>query len=457
MCVINNAQINLKEKNMDDMELDGTPSKQPEDPFKGDAKVTAEKPQDPFDGDEAVAAEQPAPAQAEQVEQAEPVTAEAQPQPAAEAAAEEKPKWQKIVGKVSIILIAVAGLLSALFMCLLSYQVVGVGLMGGKVTQSLMLTDVTKDIQDLAKAMEALGSDASMSQLAGIMGSVLFDAYIMMAMVMGIITGIICGIMLIVKAIKQFAMKKETTLEKTAITSCLFFFADAAILLCMAMRYFKEGSEVMGTNQYGAATLAGLIICGILFAAYFIGKIAANYQQYFSDKTKLINGCMNLAWAVIAMLVLALLTCAPVMATAGGESAGYGFSYVFSSAFAEVLRNAENTSADLSSEAAQYMYAAVGMVLQIWFIFQTGKSLHGAMRGTVSADKAVKLGSQIWRLVFSVIYLTICAALSKEYFSEGATISLAAPIVILIFSVIGLVLAIVNKILVKEQANKKEI
>ncbi len=431
---------------MDEMELDQTPAQQPDDPFKGDAAVTAEQTEQPV--------------QTEQVVQAEAVTVEAQPQPqpqpAAEAVAETKPKWIKIVEIVSIICIVAAGLLSALFMCILSYQTVGLGIRG-TVTKSLMLSDVTKDIRDAAEAMEKLGSNASTADLAGIMSGILFDAYLMMAMIMGIITGIICGIMLVVKSISQFAAKKKTTLEKTAITSCLFFFADAAILLSLAVRYMKEGSEVLGTNQYGAATLAGLIICGILFAAYFIGKIAVNYKQYLGDKTKLINGCMNLAWAVIAMLVLALLTCAPVMASEGGDTAGYGFNYVFARAFRIVLAASDNANADISSESAQYMYAALGMVIQIWFIFQSGKSLHGAMRGTVSADKAVKLGSQIWRLVFSVLYLIISAALSKEYFGDSAPVSLAAPVVILVFSIIGLVLAIVNKILVKEKANKQEI
>ncbi len=431
---------------MDEMDLEGTPAQQPEDPFKGDESVSGESVQTEQPAYEQPAAEQPA-------------TAEAQPeaQPAAEAKAEEKPKWQQIIGKITPILIAVAGILAALFMCLLSVQSVSVSMFGGTTTKSLMLSNITDEINEYAEALEKLGENAPTSAMAGYMSAILFDAYIMMAMLMGIVTGVICGIMLIVKSIKQFAMKKPTTLEKTAITSCLFFFADAAILLSVALRYVKDGSDVMGINQYGAATLAGLIIVGILFAVYFIGKIAANYQQYLGDKTKLINGCMNVGWALIAMLVLALLTCAPVMATEDGASMGYGFNYVFANAFRTVLANADNANADISSEAAQYMYAAVGMVIQIWFIFQCGKSLHGAMRGTVAADKTVKLGSQIWRLVFAVLYLIISAALSKEFFGEEVSASLAAPVVILVFSIIGLVLAIVNKVLIKEKVDKKEI
>lgn len=430
---------------MDEMDLEGTPAQQPDDPFGGDAAVTSEQ----------------QPAQTEQTVQAEPVTEEAQAQPqeqpAAEAVKEEKPKWQKIIGKITPILIAVAGILAALFMCLLSIQSVSVSIFGGKTIKSLMLKDVSDSINKTAEAMANLSSDAPTSAYAGYMSAILLEAYIVLAMLMGIVTGIICGIMLIVKTIQQYAVKKNTTLEKTAITSCLFFFADSAILLSLSTKYVKDGSDLMGINQYGAATLAGLIIVGILFAVYFIGKILADYQRYFEDKTKLINGCMNLAWAVIAMLALALLTCAPVMAAEDGGSTGYGFNYVFANAFREVLANAENKNADLSSEASQYMYAAIGMVIQIWFIFQCGKSLHGAMRGTIAANKAVKLGSQIWRLVFAVLYLIISAALSKEFFGDKASISLAAPVMIFVFSIIGLVLAIVNKVIVKEKANKQEI
>ena len=434
---------------MDDMELDGTPAQQPEDPFKGDSSVTAEQP-----------------AQAEQPQQTvyeEPVTAEAQPQPqpAAEAVAEEKPKWQVIIGKVAPILIAVTGILASLFMCLLSFQYVGYSMFGNKTTQSYMLTDVTNSIRDLAESItryvEMNGSDASPVPVATETGGLLFLLTVMFAMIMGIITGIICGIMLIVKAIQQFAFKKKTTLEKTAITSCLFFFAEAAIVLSLSINYLKDGTDVSGTNQYGAATLAGLIICGILFAAYFVGKIAANYKMYLGDKTKLINGCMNLAWAVIAMLALALLTCAPVMAVKSGQSAGYGFNDVFRKAFTAILEVSDDPNADVSAESMLFLGSTAGIIVQIWFIFMCGKSLHGAMRGTIAADKAVKLGPQIWRLVFAVIYLIICASTSKTLFASGLTIMVAAPVVILIFSIAGLVLAIVNKGLVKEKAEKQDI
>lgn len=77
----------------------------------------------------------------------------------------------------------------------------------------------------------------------------------------------------------------------------------------------------------------------------------------------------------------------------------------------------------------------------------------------LAANQKVKLGSQIWRLVFSVIYLLICVLLANseiDYQYKGFNSSLAAPVVILIFSIIGLVLAIVNNFLVKEKANRSE-
>lgn len=379
-------------------------------------------------------------------------------QPAEEAQPEQQqqtgaPKWVKIVGLVSIIAITAAGLLSALFLCLLSLKTVA-----GSLSETVMLSDVVKNIQDAAKNLADNASNDHMSAaiLGEFMYEVLFNVYIMMGMIMGIITGIILGIMLIVKTIKQFAAKKEANLEKTAITACLFFFADAVIVMSLAVSRAKYGSFEAGT-KYGGATLAGLIICGILFAVYFIGKIVANYKNYLGDKKALLNGCMNLGWAVIATLVLALLACAPVAAKEGGASYGYGFNYIFSDAFGQMLKSAEGTAQEiLSSLAKRYVLGAFGMVIQIWFIFQTGKSLHGAMRGTVSADKAVKLGTQIWRLIFAVLYLIISAALTKEVF-DGAKANLAAPVVILVFAIVGLVLSIVNKVLVKDKAATQEI
>ncbi|MDE7257105.1 MAG: hypothetical protein K2N50_04020, partial [Clostridia bacterium] len=216
--------------------------------------------------------------------------------------------------------------------------------------------------------------------------------------------------------------------------------------------------------EYGDATLAGLIICGILFAAYFIGKIAVNYKSYLGDRTKLINGCFNLGWAVVAMLVLAMLSCAPVCAVAAQGGVKYtvstGFNQICSDVMGEIVGYGDKIPDEAAATLAkQFVFSGLGMILQIWFIFQSGKSLHGAMRGTVSADKTVKLGTQIWRVVFAVLYLIICIVLTKEQINGNTAmhISVAAPVAILVFAIIGLVLAIVNKILIKEQANKHEI
>ena len=291
------------------------------------------------------------------------------------------------------------------------------------------------------------------------------NVYILMGMLTGIVAGLICGIMLIIKVIKQFALKKKTTMEKTAITSCLFFFAISVMVLSLANSYANTPLYDTAVG-YGDATLAGLIICGILFAVYFIGKIAVNYKSYLGDKTKLINGCMNLAWAVIAMLVLAVLSCVPVVVTATESgyklTYGFGFNRIFSTALGSMVNYGENVEIPekiAESLTTQFGMGALGMIIQIWFIFMCGKSLHGAMRGTVAADKNVKLGSQIWRLVFSVIYLSICVSLTNEqidYQYTGFNAALAAPVVILVFSIIGLALAIVNKFLVKEKVNRPE-
>lgn len=405
---------------MDEIDLNETSVQQPEDPIKGDGAV------------------------AEQTVQA--------------AAVEEKPKWQKIVGTVSVVLVAVTGLLAALFLCLMSLK--GVSPLGDK---TLMLKDVADNINELADQMAELAKagegDEIMRMIANIMSGILFNAYILWFMVFGLVTGVVCGVILIIKSVKQFAMKKETTLEKTAITTTLFLFAVSVIVLSMGTSMTKVDGYKYG-NVYGPATLAGLIICGLLFAAYFICKIVSNYQFYTNDKKTLINGCFNLGWAVVAFIVLALLSCAPVVLLGNGGSLEYGFNYVFSDSFAQVLKKVESASDEaLVSIAKRYMFSAVGMVVQIWLVFQSGKSLHGAMRGTVAADKTVKLGSQIWRLLLSVLYLIMCVVVSKECATDynDLKVSLAAPVVILVFAIIGLVLAIVNKALVKDKVEKKDI
>lgn len=427
---------------MEDMELDGTPVRQPEDIFKGDSAVTAEQS-----------------VKTGQAVQEQPVSAEAQPQPqsqpAAEAVAEEKPKWVKIVELISIVCIAAAGILAALFMCLMNLSVAG---------SNVMLNDVASNLKANAKIVAE--SEGNFEGLGSYVSAMFYDLNLLFGMLTGIVAGLICGIILIVKIIKKFALKQPTALEKTAITSCLFFFAVSVMVLSLANAYLKSPFLSLST-QYGGATLAGLILCGILFAAYFICKIVANYKSYLSDRTKLINGCMNFIWAVVAVIVFSVLSCVPVMITAHESgvtvSLGTNFNKIFSGAVGDMVNfgtDAEIPDDVALSLATQFGWGALGMLIQIWFVFQTGKSLHGAMRGTIAADKTVKLGSQIWRTAFAVVELIICIVLAKDLINNGYEefrMSLAAPIVILVFSIIGLVIAIVNKILVKEQSEKREI
>lgn len=436
---------------MDEMELDEAPEKRSDDPFGGDSSVTAEQPA------QAETAEKELP-EAEEV--AQPAQAEG------EAVAEEKPKWIKIVELVSLICITAAGLLSALFMCLMSVELLNV---------NIMLKDVAQNINDTVDVLEVL--DGNYTDAGEIVTAMFSNVYILLGMLTGIVAGIVCAILLIVKIVRQFAMKKPTTLEKTAITSCLFFFAISVMVLSLAMAYTKMLSVEMGT-KYGGATLAGLIICGILFATYFICKVAANYKSYLGNKTKLINGCFNLVWTIVAVVVLAVLAYAPVYLNSNVSgikiSVGMGFNQIFSDAIGSLVDYGPD--AKIPEDVAKtlttlFSWGAVGMILQIWFIFQTGKSLHGAMRGTVEGDKAVKLGSQIWRVVFAVLYLVVTIVVAKEYanfaadeFAEGSggleavfKPSYAAPIVILVFSVIGLVIAIVNKFVVKEKIESNSI
>lgn len=423
---------------MNEQDVNETSVEQPIDPFKGDGNVTAEQP------------EQTVLAQTENVE-----TQAQAAQPEAVAAVEDKPKWVKVVKLVSTIFIAAAGLLASLFMCLIGVKYSAGG------AASYMLADVIKELNDLFDALTAMGNSSPDGEL---FAAILFDAYLLIGMLLGIGFGIVCGIILIIKTVRHFVSKKEVGLEKTAITAVLFFFAISVMVLGLANREMSVG-PLKVTTQYGGATLAGLILCGILFALYFIGKIAENYKKYLSDKKTLINGCMNLGWAVVAVIVFAVLSCASV-ALAVNEmgvkgSVGFGFNHIFTNALGVAINNIDSDSEELIlSLAAQYSFGSIGMIIHIWFIFQTGKSLHGAMRGTVSADKTVKLGTQIWRLVFAVLYLIVSIVLAQELIKtdyEGCRMVIAAPVVILLFSVIGLVIAIVNKILVREKVDKSQI
>lgn len=423
---------------MNEQDVNETSVEQPIDPFKGDGNVTAEQP------------EQTVLAQTENVE-----TQAQAAQHEAVATVEDKPKWVKVVKLVSTIFIAAAGLLASLFMCLIGVKYSAGG------AASYMLADVIKELNDLFDALTAMGNSSPDGEL---FAAILFDAYLLIGMLLGIGFGIVCGIILIIKTVRHFVSKKEVGLEKTAITAVLFFFAISVMVLGLANREMSVG-PLKVTTQYGGATLAGLILCRILFALYFIGKIAENYKKYLSDKKTLINGCMNLGWAVVAVIVFAVLSCASV-ALAVNEmgvkgSVGFGFNHIFTNALGVAINNIDSDSEELIlSLAAQYSFGSIGMIIHIWFIFQTGKSLHGAMRGTVSADKTVKLGTQIWRLVFAVLYLIVSIVLAQELIKtdyEGCRMVIAAPVVILLFSVIGLVIAIVNKILVREKVDKSQI
>lgn len=430
---------------MDEKDLSGAPAGQPDDPFGGDSAVSAEY-------SEAEHAEKELQTEQTVFDGVETEEAQPQPQPAAEAATEAVPAWKKTVELITVICIAAAGLLSALFMCLLSVKSFG---------NNLMMADIASNLNAVVDALEANGN--SFEGMDYEVAQLFVNLYAFFCMLGGVIAGIVFGIILIVKLVKKYALKKYTAIDKTAITAVLFFFSFALVLLSLVISSKTIGSAKICV-EYGDATLAGLIICGILFAAYFILKIAINYKSYLGDRTKLINGCFNLGWAVVAMLVFAMLSCAPVSAVATQG----GVKYAVSSGFNQICSDAMGDIVGLGGEipdeimgriTKRFVVGGLGIILQIWFIFQSGKSLHGAMRGTVSADETVKLGTQIWRLVFAVLYLIISIVLTKDQI-EGDSfmrVYIGAPVAILVFAVIGLVLAIVNKIVIKERRAKTEI
>ena len=157
---------------MNEMDLDGMPAPQPEDPFKGDAAVTAEQPEREV--------------QAEQAVHTEPVTGEAQPQPAEETKAAEKPKWIKAVEIVSVVCLAAAGLLAALFMCLLSIKSFGSNLMLSDIASNL--NTVTQRIVDAGGSFEGMQDEVT---------ALFVNFYALLTMLGGIITGCIFAIILI--------------------------------------------------------------------------------------------------------------------------------------------------------------------------------------------------------------------------------------------------------------------
>ncbi|MCM1439088.1 MAG: DUF6040 family protein [Roseburia sp.] len=374
----------------------------------------------------------------------------AQPQPE-ESLKKEKPKWIKITETVTPILIAVTGLLASLFMCLLSIKSFG---------QNLMISDVVNNLNSVVDRLEAagdsfLGMNAEVAQM-------FVNIYVFFAMLGGIIAGCIFAILLIVQLTKKYVFKREANVEKTSVSAVLFFFAFAVILLSMAISGTKIGSTKI-CIEYGDATLAGLIICGIFFAVYFIAKIAVNYESYLADRAKLFNACFNLGWVVIALIVFALLSCAPVCATStyGGikTTVSTGFNQICSDVMGDIVGYGDDLPQSvLDTLAKQFIFSGLGIILQIWFIFQSGKSLHAAMRGTLSAENTVKLGTQVWRLVFAVLYLIISVVLAQEQVKgTGLSISVGAPVAVLVFSVLGFAISVANKILLRKKFGKTDV
>ncbi len=366
-----------------------------------------------------------------------------------------KAKWQHIIGFAAIIAIAAAGFISAIFMCFLGYSTT-VSSMGFSSSESYGLVDISKVLSNIMDKIQLISeNNGSTASLAELMFEMMYNCYILLTIAVAIPFGIVLIIMLIVKSIQRFALKKENSLEKTAITAVLFFISFALLTVAMA-KYSVSSEEYTMKTGYGGATTAGLIISGILFGLYIVGKIASSYDKYKADKHTLINGCLNLGCIVIATIVFILLAAAPVCFTGGGVTQSFGFNYAFASALSNFMRDAESTQA--SSSVSLVGYCLFGLIIQIWLVFQTGRSLHGAIRGTLNADSSVKIGSQVWRLILSVFYLVFALLVSRKFLDgDGMSASLVAPIVIVVFAVLGLVLAIVNRSLTGNKSASEKI
>ena len=263
-----------------------------------------------------------------------------------------------------------------------------------------------------------------------------------------IILAIVFGSLTISAAVKKFAYKKENVnFYKPAVLTYLSFAMCATAFLAMhAMSASSSGTAV--SAEFSGATLAGLVVGGIMFGGFTLCRIAVRFADIIVKKENCATIIISVVATVLSVVVVAVLAMPSINIFYNGNSASAGYIE-----FMELLRGWKNVNTAIAC-------SAVGFALQITMIALTFKMLFSFTWYATAGQSGAILGAAIANLVLSganiaMAYVSANAFVDVAYeqSSYSYTCSFGAPVALTVVSAVLLVAVILFKIYRDKTAN----
>jgi hypothetical protein len=271
--------------------------------------------------------------------------------------------------------------------------------------------------------------------------------------VAAIVVAIVCFIKMLIQFIRLWS-HKENSAEYVSVSTSLLYISFAILVLVAGTIENEITPEMSIVYTYDSSTKAGLAIVSVLFGVYACCKIAIAIINLIKNKSKnqILNSAFALGAAILSAVLLILIASSGAGYKADTDKYIFGYNNLMWSNLATVI-----TSKGKSTEAIVSMICAlVCFVFQFILIFNTGKLFHASLNSSYDGKKKVDINSVIGLLVISILYTIASIVLTNQNFksslASGATMELTNTIMLVVMTVLLLAVAIVKKVLVKDEA-----
>jgi len=271
---------------------------------------------------------------------------------------------------------------------------------------------------------------------------------------LSIILAVVFGSLTVAAAVKKFVYKKDANFVKPAIWAYLSFALCATAFLAVhATEATSAGVTV--SAEFSDATLAGLIVGGIMLGAYYVCRLAVRLVDLYKNKGDVTSVIAALAAGVLLVAVIAVLALPSIKISSDDGSASLGYPALLSS----INWSGRVTIAIRKSIAC----SVIGFAVQLIMITVALNALVSLLGYATEGKTVNPLGYAIATVVLSGVNVAMAAVSGDSYIEATAaqtkvelSCNYGAPIALVVLSVLLLVAAITFKVFYEKASAKAE-
>lgn len=264
----------------------------------------------------------------------------------------------------------------------------------------------------------------------------------------------------VIRFIKYARGKSNRDFAKLTIATYLVYVIGAIILLGLmyVSAYYSSYTGVFRANlELNAATKAGIIIGGISLFIFIASRYAVKGKELAQKDNilKIVFCCITIAFCGV---LLGVLPRGAISIKESNESSYYGSSVEkYSYSLFNLLSEYINNSATLEP-VSELVLSSFAQLTQIVLIVLIAMVLLNKLVDNSGSKRVHPLTLSIPSFILAICYLGMVIGLKSIMFEdlyEDVSISLAIPIVILVFAALNLASAIVQTVLSNSQKQEQ--